>query len=91
MKPRLISLLAVLTATLLCATSLPAVAAENAPAFLEVGKWYTLGFPVENRFKVLEILQDGWVKIAMQQNNQVMWLNTREALLIAPYPLQTAE
>ena len=84
------SLLSALTAIILLASPIPA-SAENAPRFLEVGKWYTLGFPEEKRFKVLEIIEDGWVKIAMQQNNQVMWLNTKQALLIAPYPLQTAE
>ena len=91
MKYRINSLLAALTAAILFASAIPVSAADAAPAFLEVGKWYTLGFPAENRFKVLEIAKDGWVKIAMQQGNQVMWLNTNAAVLIAPYPPQTAE
>jgi hypothetical protein len=72
------------------------VSAADAPAFIEVGKRYTLTIPinsqlVENQFKVLEIIKDGWVKVAMLQGNQVMWLNTNQALLIAPFPQQPAE
>jgi hypothetical protein len=72
------------------------VSAADAPAFIEAGKRYTLTIPldgrlVENQFKILEIMKDGWVKAAMLQGNQVMWLNTNQALLIAPFPQQTAE
>src|SRR5580765_8222237 len=90
MNHKLTSLMAALAAAILIASPIPA-SAQDAPAFLEVGKWYTLSYPTENRFKVLEIGKDGWVKIAMQQGNQVMWLNTKAAVLIAPYPAQTAE
>jgi hypothetical protein len=77
------------------ASAMP-VCASDAPAFIEVGKRYTLTIPVngqivENQFKVLEIVKDGWVKVAMLQGNQVMWLNTNQALLIAPFPQQPAE
>jgi len=71
MKHNLTFVLAILTAAILCAPSIPALAAETR--------------------QVLEIGQDGWVRIAMQQGNQVMWLNTKQALLIAPCPMQTAE
>ena len=85
-----------LTAALLVACSNPLFGADGAPPFIEVGKRYTLSLPVnsqlvEHQFKVLEVGQNGWVKIAMLQGNQVMWLNTNQSLLIAPFPPQSAE
>jgi hypothetical protein len=84
-----------LAAVIQLASAFPATAAD-APAFIEVGKRYTVTVPinsqlVENQFKVLEISKDGWVKVALLQGNQVSWLNTNAALLIAPFPAQPAE
>lgn len=95
MKNNLTPIGTALAAALLLACSSP-VCAAGAPPFIEAGKRYTLSIPinnqlVEHQFKVLEVGQDGWVKVAMQQGNQVMWLNANQALLIAPFPPQTAE
>jgi hypothetical protein len=95
MKPSLTRAAIALAAAIQLASALP-LSAADAPAFIEVGKRYTLTIPingqlVENQFKVLEVGKDGWVKVAMLQGNQVMWLNTNQALLIAPFPAQPAE
>jgi hypothetical protein len=96
MKKTLISTLLSLTCMFHLARPIAASAAEGAPPFVEVGKSYTLVVPNNNvlsqyQFKVLELGNGGWVKVATVSNNQVMWLNTHQAVLIAPYPQQTAE
>lgn len=76
-------------------SALPVSAADGAPAFIEPGKRYTLAIPSggeirQYQFRVLEIGNGGWVKVAMVDGNQVTWLNTNQALLIAPFPPQPA-
>ncbi len=77
-------------------SAIPLFAAESAPPFIEVGKRYTLAIPSNNelrqyQFKVLDLGNAGWVKVATVDGNQVMWLNTNQAILIAPFPAENAE
>lgn len=96
MKLKLVPTVLCLVCAFQLSITVTAAAADSAPPFIEVGKRYTLAVPSNSelkqyQFKVLELANAGWVKVAMVDGNQVMWLNTNQALLIAPFPQQTAE
>jgi hypothetical protein len=95
MKPFL-SPIAAAAAAIILLWSAPRSSAGDPPAFLQVGKTYSLAsvenpvYADERRFKVVEIGTGGWVKVVMQANNQVAWINTNMVPIISPYPPEQA-
>lgn len=89
---RSLFLAALSSAVILCASS-ACLQAADAPAFIAVGQSYVLVsanlvYSADSQFKVLEIAKDGWLKVTMCQNNQIMWVNTNQCPIIAPFPPQ---
>jgi hypothetical protein len=64
--------------------------AGEAPPFLVVGQSYNV-ILVGNQyqFRVLEIGKEGWIKVALRQQNRVAWINTNAVPVIGPHPAQT--
>jgi hypothetical protein len=62
--------------------------AQPMPRFLEIGKSYTLSYQGDRRFRVIEIGNDGWIRVLMQTNQQIAWININQVVLLAPWPLQ---
>jgi hypothetical protein len=62
--------------------------AQPMPKFLETGKSYTLTYQGDKRFRVIEIGNDGWIRVLMQTNQQIAWININQVVLLAPWPLQ---
>jgi hypothetical protein len=60
------------------------LSAGEAPAFLQVGKTYSVIFGMEYQFTVLEIGKDGWIRVSLRQRNQVAWINTNAVPVISP-------
>ena len=44
--------------------------------------------PIYYLNSVLEIGNDGWIKVVMRQRNQTAWINTNAVPIIAPYPFE---
>jgi hypothetical protein len=62
--------------------------AQPMPRFLQVGKSYTLSYQGDKRFRVIEIGSDGWIRVLMQTNQQIAWININQVVLLAPWPPQ---
>ena len=71
-------------AVVLLFSSISLLPAGAAPAFLQVGKTYSVIFGMEYQFTVLEIGKEGWIKVTLRQRNQVAWINTNAVPVIAP-------
>jgi hypothetical protein len=87
MNKRLIPLTALLISAFVALLAEPC-SAQPMPGFLEIGKSYTLSNQGGSRFKVIEIGQDGWIKVLMQMGHQIAWININHVVLLTPWPPQ---
>jgi hypothetical protein len=87
MNERLIPLTALLISAFVALFAEPC-SAQPMPGFLEIGKSYTLSSQGGSRFKVIEIGQDGWIKVLMQMGHQIAWININQVVLLTPWPPQ---
>jgi len=58
------------------------------PRFLEIGKSYTLSYQGDKRFRVIEIGNEGWIRVLMQTSQQIAWINVNQVVLLTPWPPQ---
>ena len=87
MNKRLIPLTALLISGFMALLAEPC-SAQTMPRFLQIGRSYTLSDQAGGRFKVIEIGQDGWIKVLMQTGNQIAWININQVVLLTPWPAQ---
>jgi hypothetical protein len=62
--------------------------AQPMPRFLEIGKSYTLSYQGDKRFRVIEIGNEGWIRVLMQTSQQIAWINVNQVVLLTPWPPQ---